>query len=58
MAKLSIREVAKIMHKDPKYVREGLKQQVLPFGAAVKVSSRYSYYISPEKFYNYIGKRN
>ena len=57
MNKISIQEAAKMMHKDPTYVREGLRQQILPFGAAVKRRSKYSYYISPEKFFNYIGKQ-
>ncbi len=58
MQKISVPEAAKMMKKDPAYIREGLKQKVLPFGCAVKVKNRYSYYISPPKFYEFIGKSN
>ncbi len=56
MESISVIEAAHIMHKDPQFVRAGLQKGQLPFGSAVRVSNqRYSYYISPQKFAEYIG---
>lgn len=57
--KITVQEAAKITRKSNQFVRMGLQQKTLPFGAAVKMSSgRYSYYISPKKFYEFVGKSN
>ncbi|MBO5409482.1 MAG: hypothetical protein J6A61_08825 [Clostridia bacterium] len=54
--KISVCEAAKRMNKSPQFVRMGLQQGTLPFGAAVKMpGGKYSYYISPKKFYEYVG---
>ena len=46
------------MGKSPQFVRVGLQRGVFPFGTAVKLSSRWSYHISPELFYEYLnGKK-
>lgn len=52
---LPIEEAAKIMGKSKQFVRVGLQRGILPFGSAVKLSSRWTYYISPPKFYEYVG---
>ena len=52
---LKIKDVAKAMGKSEMFVRIGLQRGLLPFGTAIKTSSRYTYYISPSKFYKYIG---
>ena len=54
--KIMIKDAARIMGKTEQFVRLGLQQGVLPFRTAVKTSSKYSYYISPEKFYDYVGR--
>lgn len=55
---INIKTAAKLMHKDPQYVRLGLQQQRLPFGSAVqKPDGRWSYNIIPIKFYEYIGSK-
>lgn len=55
--KISIKEAAETMNKSQQFVRVALQQKMLPFGAAVKMpSGKYSYYISPKKFYEFIGK--
>ena len=54
--KLSVKKVSLLMHKSEQFVRVGLQQQILPFGYAVKLNTRWSYYISPKLFYQYIGK--
>ena len=35
-------------------LREGLKQDKFPFGAAVKMKKRYAYYINPAAFERYM----
>lgn len=56
MKNLPIKEAAQMLGKSEQFVRIGLQRNILPFGSAVKVSTKYTYYISPSKFYEYIGK--
>lgn len=53
---ISIKQAAGIMGKCQQFVRVGLQRGLLPFGTAVKVSTRWNYYISPKLFYEYVGK--
>lgn len=54
--KISIKEAAELMGKSQQFVRVGLQRGILPFGVAIQISSKkYSYYISPKKFYEYVG---
>ena len=53
--KITIKEAAKILGKSEQFIRVGLQRGLLPFGVAYKMSSKYSYYISPKKFYEYVG---
>ena len=46
---------AQRLGKCQQFVRIGLQQGVFPFGSAVKLSSKWSYYISPQKFEEYVG---
>ncbi len=56
--KLSVKEAATLMGKSIQFVRIGLQRGAFNFGSAVKLSSRWSYHISPELFYEYLnGKR-
>ena len=55
MCKLTIKEVANKMGKSEQYVRIGLQQNRLPFGSAVKLSSKWTYHIVPNLFYEYMG---
>ena len=52
---VSIKKAAQMMAKSEQFVRLGLQRQQLPFGSAVKVSTKWTYYISPGKFYEYVG---
>lgn len=52
--KMSVKEAASLMGKSIQFVRIGLQDGRFPFGSAVKLSSRWSYHISPELFYEYI----
>lgn len=54
--KITIKKASLLMKKSPQFIRVGLQRQILPFGSAVKLSDRWSYYISPKLFYEYIGK--
>ena len=48
---------ARVMKKDPQFVRQGIIQGLLTFGVAFKKdgSSQYDYYISPMKFWQETG---
>ncbi|WP_084676246.1 helix-turn-helix domain-containing protein [Carnobacterium pleistocenium] len=52
-----IETAAKLMGKSKQFIRVGLQQGVFEFGYAVKMIGRYSYHISPKKFYEYIGMK-
>lgn len=54
---ISVKEAAKIMGKSEQFVRIGLQRGLLPFGQAIKMSSIYTYYISPKLFEEYVGYR-
>lgn len=50
-------EAAKEMGKSPQFIRVNLQNKKLPFGTAEIISGeRYTYYINPNKFFEYIGK--
>lgn len=53
---VKIVDAAKEMGKSQQFVRIGLQRKTLPFGVAEKLSTKYTYYISPTQFYEYIGK--
>lgn len=54
---MKIIDAAKEMGKTPQFIRIGIQRGFLPFGTAQVVSgNKYSYYISPVLFYQYIGK--
>ena len=53
---VSIKEAAKYMGKSQQFIRIGLQRKNLPFGVAEKLSTKYTYYISPVQFFAYIGK--
>lgn len=53
--RLTVKETARLMNCSEQFVREGLKRGILPFGYAVKMSSYWTYFISPEKFTEYTG---
>jgi hypothetical protein len=43
------------MNVSEQFVRIGLQKGVFPWGYAVKMSSRWTYFISPEKFTEHTG---
>jgi hypothetical protein len=55
MGKITVNEVAEALGVSPQSVRIGLQRGALPFGSAVKTSSKYTYILYPEKVKEYIG---
>lgn len=53
---ISVKEASKLMGKSEMFIRIGLQRGILPIGNAVKLSSKYTYYISPKLLGDYIGK--
>ena len=53
--RLTVAEAARLMGVSEQYIREGLKRGFLHFGNAVKLSSVWTYYISPQLFYKDTG---
>lgn len=53
---VSIKEAAELMGVSQQFLRIGLQQNVFSFGAALKLngSSKFTYYISRKKLYEYI----
>lgn len=52
-----INVAARVMKKDPQFIRQGIILGFLKFGVAFKKegSSQYDYYISPKKFWEETG---
>ena len=53
--RLTISETARLMNVSEQFIRIGLQRGVFPWGYAVKMSSRWTYFISPEKFTEHTG---
>lgn len=53
--KITIKEAAKLLDKSELFVRIALQKGIFPFGTALKMSSKYTYYISRNKLFEYIG---
>jgi hypothetical protein len=50
MNKLTVSQTARMMNKSEQFIRVGLQRGILPFGYAVKTSTKWNYFISPSKF--------
>ena len=48
--RISVHRVAQLMNVSEQFVRVGLQQGKFPFGYAVKMSSKWTYFINPVKF--------
>ena len=53
--KILTSEAAEILHASPQFVRVAMQQGVLPIGTAVKMSSIWTYNISPKLLADYSG---
>ena len=54
--RISVSEAAKLLGVSQQFVRIGMQQGRLPIGTAVKMSSRWTYYICEEKLEDYMKK--
>lgn len=54
MSKYTVNDVAERLGVAPQTVRLGLQRGELPFGTAIKTSSKYTYVIYPEKLKEYV----
>lgn len=53
---ITVSKAAKLMGVGVNFIKAGLRQNRFPFGTALKINgNKYSYYISPVKFAEYIG---
>lgn len=48
--RLTVKQAATLMGVSEQFVRVGLQQKVLTFGCAIKNKSKWSYFISTQKF--------
>ena len=55
--RVTIKKAANLMGTSEQFVRIGLRNNRFPFGSAVKLSSKWTYYISPKLFYQYIDNK-
>lgn len=55
---MKVSECAKLLNKSPQFVRIGLQRGILPFGYAIKMSSKWTYHISEAKVREYLGENN
>lgn len=52
---MTVKECATLLGKSEQFVRIGLQRGILPFGYAVKMSSKWTYHISKSKVKEYLG---
>lgn len=53
---ISVKKAAEILGVSQQFVRIGLQRENLPIGTAVKLSSRWTYHISPKLLQEYVGE--
>lgn len=54
--KVTVETAAKLLGKSEQFIRVSLQRKAAPFGFAVQMpSGKWSYHISPRKFYEYAG---
>lgn len=52
---MTVKRCAELLGKSQQFVRIGLQRGILPFGYAVKMSSKWTYHISEYKLMEYLG---
>ena len=55
MERITVKEAAQTMGVSEQFIRIGMQRGKLPIGQAVKMSSVWTYYISPKLFYEFVG---
>lgn len=56
MERVKVAEAAKLLGVSQQYVRVSMQRGTLPIGSCVKLSSVWTYHISPHLLEQYIGK--
>ena len=57
MERISVSDAARFMGVSEQFIRIGIRTGRLPIGEAVKLSSRWTYYISPARLEDFTGKK-
>ncbi len=55
VGKIKVKEAAAVLHVSDQFVRIGLQRSILPIGTAIKMSSKWTYQISPKMLADYSG---
>lgn len=55
IGKITVTEAAAVLHVSDQFVRIGLQRGILPIGTAIKMSSKWTYQISPKLLADYSG---
>lgn len=55
MERIKVSDAARLMGVSEQFIRVGLQRGLLPIGQAVKLSGRWTYYISPKLFEDFTG---
>ena len=53
--RMSISETARLMNVSEQFIRIGLQKGIFPWGYALKMSSKWTYFISSVKFTEHTG---
>lgn len=55
IGKIKVSEAAAVLHVSHQFIRIGMQRGVLPIGTAIKMSSKWTYQISPKMLTDYCG---
>lgn len=58
MERITVKDAARMMGVSEQFIRIGMQRGNLPIGQAVKMSSVWTYYISPKLFEQFVGIKN
>ena len=56
--RIKVKDAAEILGVSQQFIRLGIQRGELPIGTAVKMSSKWTYHISPKLLEEYAGKQN
>ena len=56
--RIKVKEAAEILGVSEQFVRIGMQRGLLPIGTAVKMSSKWTYHISPAMLRQYVGEKS
>lgn len=56
--RVSVKDAAKTLGVSEQFIRIGLQRNILPIGWAVRMSDRFTYYISKKKLDEYINEQS